>query len=197
MRFQVLTTVLLCAFLGAILFATGCTTIPVASMVKLSRIDFETTDLSVLRAAVLLPAYLRPLPDSARLLVTVERSGAPKIEKSLYLRKIDDPEAATLNVENAGDQRLYAFGLSPVSVKTLEQLRRELAATFGQKAGKRNLTLRAAANACHTKAIPNGPVPMTTYLKTAETNSFVPLVQNLDLRTLAPGQPLDIRPCRR
>lgn len=197
MRFQVFTTLLLCGFLGAVLIATGCTTMPIASMANLSRIDFETTDVSALRAAVLLPAYLRPLPDSARLVVVVKRSGAPTIENSLLLREVDDPDAATLDTEGASDKRLYAFSLSAGSARALEQLRRDVNSEPRKAGEKRSLTLKIAAKACRTTAIPNGPVRMTTYLKTAETTSFVPLVRNLDLRTLAPGQPLDIHPCPR
>lgn len=197
MRFQFLSTVLLCVFLGAILVATGCTSVPVASMAKLSRIDFDTTDISVLRAAVLLPSYLSPLPGTARLDVTVERSGAPKIERTLPLLEVDDPEAATINVEAKTGRHLYAYALSPESARTVDRLRRQLLAERRSASDKRNLTLRVAADACHTASLPAGPVPMTTYLKTAETKSFVPLVRNLDLRTLAPGQPLDIQPCPR
>jgi hypothetical protein len=197
MRFQILTALLLCVLLGATLLATGCTTIPVASMVKLSRIDFETTDLSALRAAVLLPAYMQPLPGTARLLVTVERSGTPKIEESLALHEVDDPEAATLNVESTGDRRLYAFSLSAESARTLEKLRHEVRSEPRRDGEKRNLTLKVAAKACHTNAIPDGPVPITTYLKTTETKSFVPLTRNVDLRTLVSGQPLEIQPCPR
>jgi len=196
MRFQILATLLLCAFLGIILLATGCTSIPVTSLAKLSKVDFETTDLSVLRAAVQLPSYLRPLPGSARLLVTVERSGVPKIERTLRLQEVDDPEAATINVESAVGRRLYAYALSPKAARSLEQLRSQLLA---EQSGteKRNLTLSVAADACHTAIPPDGPVPMTTYLKTTETRSFVPLIRNMDLRTLAPGQPLTIRACPR
>jgi len=44
----------------------------------------------------------------------------------------------------------------------------------------------------------SGPTLMTTYLKTSETNCYVALARDVDLRTLAAGKDVaaEIPPCR-
>ncbi|BAQ15948.1 hypothetical protein [Methyloceanibacter caenitepidi] len=196
MRFQVLTTLLLCVFLGVVLLAAGCTTVPVASMAKLSRIDFETTDLSVLRAAILLPSYLRPAPDGVWLWIAVSGDDGPKLERKLELVEVDDAEAATINVESDGARQLYAYGLSATATRALDDLRQE-ALRAKQRGTKGSLMVSVAADACSTGSVPAGPVPVNTYLKTSETKSFVPLVRNVDLRTGMPDGRLELKPCPR
>jgi len=39
-------------------------------------------------------------------------------------------------------------------------------------------------DACRSGELPNGPVYFTTYLRTAETNGYVPLARDVDLRTV-------------
>ncbi len=59
------------------------------------------------------------------------------------------------------------------------------------------MTLSIAADACHVADLPLRRLNVTTYLKAEETKSFVALVRNFDLRTLAGGKPLDLKLCPR
>ena len=43
-------------------------------------------------------------------------------------------------------------------------------------------------DACCAGALPPGPLLMTTSIKTSETNRYVTLARDVDLRTLAPGR---------
>lgn len=195
MRFEFLASLLLGVFLGLVLLGTGCTSVPVSSLMKLGRVDFETTDLSALRAAVLLPSYLRPLPGTGQLTITLDRDDGTRLQESFGLRETDDPEAALLNEEEGkSGQRLYAYALSPEAARTLSRLRTQAAATH-RPGTKQNLSLAIGAKACHVGKLPAGPLPMTSYLKTPETRSFVPLARNMDLRKLAPTKVLDLAPC--
>ena len=47
-------------------------------------------------------------------------------------------------------------------------------------------------------ALPPGPLLMTTYIKTSETNRYVTLARDVDLRTLAAGRDAaaEIAACR-
>jgi len=196
MRFQVLTTLLLCAFLGAVPLVTGCTKVPVTSISKLSRINFETTNLSVLRAAILLPSYLRPSPNGVWLQIAVSSEDGSQLKRKLELVEVDDPEAATINVESADDRQLFAYELSASGTRALDELRRK-ALEAKQQGTKGSLSVSIGADACSISSVPRGPVPVTTYLKTAETKSFVPLVRNADLRTAMPDGRLELEPCPR
>ena len=55
----------------------GCSHMPVTSMVKLARVDFETSDPAQLRAAIKLPRTLRPQPNGVTLRLAVQVGRAP------------------------------------------------------------------------------------------------------------------------
>jgi len=197
MRFQLFASMLCIAFLAMLTLTLGCTKVPVASMMKLARTDFETTDLSAVRAAVLLPSYLRPLPGTTKLVVTLGRSDGTTVEETFILRETDDAEADLLNEESKRGERIYAYALPPQAVRTLETARREAKSAPASEKGKRSLTLGVAAEACRVSRLPAGPLLITTYLKTAETRSFVPLTRDVDMRSLTPGTPLTLPLCPR
>lgn len=195
MRFQLVTTLLLVVFLCLFVLLTACGPMPVASMVKLARVDFATTNLAALRAAVLLPIALRPLPGTGQLTLVIEPGDGSKIDHSVKLLEIDDAEAAMLNQEAKAGARVYAYTLSPKALRDLEQLRGEVLAARDRAKRRPRLTLHITADACRQSRLPAGALPITTYLKTAETRSFVPLARNVDLRTLGGDKPLVLLPC--
>ena len=51
---------------------TGCGHMPVGSMAKLARVDFETSDPAQLRAAIKLPRTLRARPNGVALRISVQ-----------------------------------------------------------------------------------------------------------------------------
>ncbi len=93
MGFQFLAALLLLAFLAPFVLAGGCSKVLVTSVIKLARIDFETTDLSALRAAILMPVSLRPGPGTGRLTVAFERGDGSRHDHVFRLREIEDHES--------------------------------------------------------------------------------------------------------
>lgn len=197
MGFQLFTGLLMVAFLTPFVFASGCNKVPVTSMVRLARVDFETTDLSSVRAALLLPRTLRPMSGTGRLTVMRRHTDGSVEDHVFKLKEIEDPEVVMLNEETRGPARIYAYALPLEGLRTLERLRHDALRARNAGATGSKMTLGIAAEACHLGPKPAGPLPITTYLKTEETKSFVPLVRNIDLRTLTGGKPLDLRPCPR
>ena len=53
-----------------------------------------------------------------------------------------------------------------------------------------SISISVQPQACKTAELPEGPVYLTTFLRTAETGSYVTLARDVDLRTLAPEQAL-------
>jgi hypothetical protein len=51
---------------------------------------------------------------------------------------------------------------------------------------KGSLSISVRPDACRVAPLPDAPLPFSTYLKTAETGSYVPLVRDLDLRQFDP-----------
>src|SRR5215470_9280127 len=81
------------------LSSTGCGHMPATSMIRLARVDFETTDPAQLRAAVRLPQVLQPLPHSMVLRVTVTVGRNPPESRDFVLRELPQP------AELAGEAR--------------------------------------------------------------------------------------------
>jgi hypothetical protein len=69
----------------------GCSHMPVTSMVKLARIDFETSDPAQLRAAIKLPRMLRPQPNGVALRIAVQVGRAPEEARDFMLRELPEP----------------------------------------------------------------------------------------------------------
>src|SRR3954470_7089354 len=83
----------------------GCSHMPLTSMVKLARVDFETSDPSQLRAAIKLPRTLRPLPNRIRLRIAVRVGRAPEEAQEFVLRELSTP--AELAREASADSQIY------------------------------------------------------------------------------------------
>ena len=163
--------------LSLLTLLSACATIPIGSLVQLSRVDVMTTDLAQLRAAVWLPAELQPLPDAARLSVIVTRQGFPDDTLDLGLVASTDPADADAFPPSKGHYLVY--GLAPADQARLDTVRAILA---DRQPG--SMTLGVGVRAfCRTGTIPAGPLLASSYVRTAETAAYVPLLMRFDLRS--------------
>jgi len=179
------------ALLALCLLLGGCGHVPLTSLVKLARIDFQNTDPAQLRVAVELPPVLRPLPRGITLRITVkagrwqesQKQGSQDEVRDFMLREL--PAPAEIVRDNASDTRVYAYRLDEADVVRLTAFRTELMARkrAGQVGG---ISISVVPRACKTAELPDGPIYFTAYLKTAETVDYVTLARDLDLRSLIP-----------
>lgn len=169
--------------LGFLALAGGCSHMPVTSMVRLARVDFETTDPALLRAAVKLPASVRPRAVTLR--IGVKLAGAAEEVLDFRLVEISDPaELLSLRDEIETGAHIFAYRLEPGEAARLALFREQLKAkqkAAGSRGG--SLSINIAAQGCHSGELP-AKVMLTTYLRTGETKSFVPLTRDVDLRTV-------------
>ncbi|WP_315703929.1 MULTISPECIES: hypothetical protein [unclassified Bradyrhizobium] len=174
--------------------ATGCSHMPVTSMVKLARVDFQTSDPAQLRAAVKLPISLRPLPGGVVLRIVVRRRGAAEEQREFVLRELAEPAALAREAEAA--TRIYAYRLDEADAAKLLAFRAELMERKSAGGGG-SVTISIAPKACKTFELPEGPIYVTTYLRTAETVEYVTLARDVDLRSLASDHPIvDVPRCQ-
>jgi hypothetical protein len=179
MRYLLFWPAFACLGLGA------CGHMPVTSLVKLARIDFETSDVAQLRAAVKLPVALRPRSVVLRIAVTVGRSGAET--RDFALREL--PEPGELARESGGEARVHAYRIDDPDLARLSAFRSELIAR--KSAGRGGaISISVLPQACKSGELPDGPLYFTTYLRTAETVDYVTLARDVDLRTLVAGRSL-------
>ena len=109
-----------CPALVALLLA-GCGHMPVTSMVKLARVDFETSDPAQLRAAIKLPRSLRPLPNGMRLRIAVRVGRAPEEVRDFVLRELLSP--GELLREATADSHIYAYRIDDADLPRLAAFR--------------------------------------------------------------------------
>src|SRR5215510_14053450 len=162
---------------------SGCGHMPVTSMVKLARVDFETSDPAQLRAAIKLPRELRTRPNGVSLRIAVRVGRAPEEAREFLLRELPPP--AELAREAGADSHIFAYRIDDADLPRLTAFRTELIAK--KSSGQRgSITISVQPQACKAAELPDGPVYLTTYLQTAETGSYVTLARDVDLRTIAP-----------
>lgn len=169
--------------LGFLLAAGGCSHMPVTSMVKLARVDFETTETALLRAAVKLPANVRPRTVTLR--IGVKLTGGSEDTQDFKLTEVSDPaELISMRDEIEPGTHIFAYRLEPAEAMRLTLFREQLKAKQ-KAAGSRGGSLSIAINAqgCHIGELP-AKVLLTTYLRTGETKTYVALTRDVDLRTV-------------
>ncbi|MBI5319582.1 hypothetical protein [Bradyrhizobium sp.] len=161
----------------------GCGHMPVTSMVKLARVDFETSDPAQLRAAIKLPRALRPRPNGVSLRIAVRVGRAPEEARDFVLREL--PAPSELAREAGADSHVFAYRIDEADLPRLTAFRTELIAK--KSSGERgSISISVQPQACRASELPDGPVHLTSYLRTAETGAYVTLARDVDLRTLAP-----------
>lgn len=172
----------------------GCGHVPLRSIPKLMKIDFDTTALQDLRAAVLVPAQLRPAPKGVTMTVTALPATGGKHERIYALEPVTDAaELAQLPPHDAGKMRLIAYRLNPRDAAQLDVFRQEMKMVAKQNGQKNKGSLGISADkVCHTETLPQGPLYMTSYLKTSETGEYVVAAKDVDLREMAATHKIDL-----
>jgi hypothetical protein len=188
------------AGLGLLLAAAlgGCTTMPVTSMVQLARVDLSSTDPAQLRAAIKLPTTLRLRPQGNALRVAVKLRNGEEEAQEFALQPIDPSELAALQSERDARTHISAYRIDPAELSRVTAFRDRLKSrqqATGSSGGA--ITIAVRPQACRAGPLPDGTIPFTTYLRTQETGSYVPLARDVDLRGLAPATSLPtlIPPC--
>jgi hypothetical protein len=162
----------------------GCSHMPVTSMVKLARVDFETSDPAQLRAAIKLPRTLRPRPNGVALRIAVQVGRAPEEARDFMLLEL--PEPAELTREASPGSHIFAYRIDDSDLARLAAFRAELIAKKGS-GQKGSISISVRPQACKADELADGPVYFTTYLRTAETKDFVALARDVDLRSIVPN----------
>lgn len=177
----------------------ACGHVPLSSIPSLMKIDFKTTNLADLRATILIPNEIRPLPGTAKLTIKVT-GGAGAHERQAPLEEVTDRvELATLPRPVAPGMRAIAYRLAPTEAARLSAFRAEMLAEHTAP-GRRTLTIGVGVDKfCNSAPLRDGPAPMTSYLRTTETRDYVVLTRDVDLKKLATENGVDpekaLTPC--
>ncbi|MEO0382276.1 MAG: hypothetical protein AAF234_01880 [Pseudomonadota bacterium] len=179
---------LISASLGAataLALLSGCSHVPVMSIPALAAIDFETTQFSVLRAAITMPAALVPQPEGVRLNVNLTIEGVVAEERS-YVLVGQDVASLQSDLPEAGRGRhTFVYALSVEDQRGMDAIRRAIeVAEANQQSGSLGVSI-SVEDMCAASSPPEGPLRVDIFLKTSETNRFVRTLDGFDLREIS------------
>lgn len=166
---------------AAALMLAGCSAVPLTSIPPLARIDARTTDLSMLRVAVQLPDAWRPRSGGVKLDVVTKVAGETETKTSFAMMEMSEARDRAGLPAPAQGSSTYAYRLSQNDAARFEALRASMIEQ-GKKGKRGSMGLGVAAREfCRANPAPQASLPVTIYLMTSETKSFVPVVRDLDL----------------
>jgi hypothetical protein len=133
---------------------------------------------------------VQPRPQGVALRIGVKLSSGYEEFQDFLLREVSDPaDIVALYRELDPNTHVFAYRLDQTEVARIiafrDALKRRQEANRGRGGA---LTIAIRPDACRTADLARRPVYLTTYLRTAETGSYVPLARDVDLHTIAPGR---------
>jgi hypothetical protein len=169
----------LCLIMSCVL--AGCGHVPLASLPKLSQVDIRTTQLAALRAGISLPAEIRPLPGGITMTMVALPKDGGRHERKVVLEEVSDPkELAQLPSVAAPGRRFTVYRLSEADAARIGAFRQEMF-VGPHNGGNRGSLALMAEKACRLGELSGKTIPMTSYLKTSETQNYVLLTRDVDL----------------
>lgn len=174
---------LLPAFLAFALAA--CSHMPVSTMWALRNLDAQSLEPALLRAAIRIPDRLQLQPGGVKLEVGWRREGREGENKlSFVLRETTAPaDTASLAPERKPGARIYAYRVDPADIPRIRTLQAEAREEKQKNPGRTHGTLGISADACRTGDLPDGPLLMTTFLRTDAERGYLVLLKDIDLRS--------------
>ncbi|WP_425090706.1 hypothetical protein [Tropicimonas sp. S265A] len=179
--------------LAASVIAAGCGSVAPTGMLAAARLDPLTTPPGKISVAVRVPTQVRLAEGDAGLYLAFapdDPQQAAPIATTVPLRVLADtsgPRAAT------SEDVVYVFGFSPDAAAEIAATQAEITALReGGVMGTGTLSV-AITGGCLTAPLPEGALPVATWLRTDPANGFVPLTRSTDMRDMLTGTRLP--PC--
>ncbi|OYU48713.1 MAG: hypothetical protein CFE31_09715 [Rhizobiales bacterium PAR1] len=167
----------LCAFSASIVLS-GCGHVPVTSLLAMSRINFETTDIAAMRAALRIPTAYQAREN--RMIVEITQEGKPPHRSEFALERVTSAsELSLIGSEKRAGTELVVYKLPDPMVAKFEEMRTEARKAKEEKR-KGSLTIKLEPDFCYVAEPPKGSLVFSTYLRTSETRSYVAVLQDLD-----------------
>lgn len=170
--------------LPLVLLLGSCSHMPVSTMWALRSFDASTVDPATLRAAVRIPEGFEPRARGVTLKVGWRRESAEAHEATFVLKETTAAEdAAPLTGEKKAGARIYAYRVDPADYAEIRARQRQFLEEKARNPGKTQGSFGVAADACRRAEFPEGPLLMTTFLRTQPSGAYLTLLKDVDLRT--------------
>ena len=163
----------------------GCLTTPVSSMVKLSRLTPLDANPADMRFAVRSPHYLRVRNGDISVVISFN-TGDPSTSFVETYRPIVNENALpgqgiSIGAQDGSRLAIAQFSEADSASMASAQMRvKELRAKGVDGQG----SFAVGATGCTQDAVPDGPVLLTTWLRTTPSEDFFVLTRNINLRNV-------------
>lgn len=179
--------------------ASGCLSTPPSSMIRLTRLSPLDADPAQIRIAVIHDRMLRVREGDVTLKLTYKPDGKGPSFDERYKPVVSASQAPPMELASQleKDRALTVLHLSDRDAAHMRQAQ-SLIKAYKESGGDGSGSLAAGVEGCRDAAIPEGPVLVSTYLKTADDDTFFALVRNQDMRKLLAKRGVDIadmEPC--
>jgi len=172
---------------------SACGHVPVTSLLKLSSVDLLTIDPANISVAVLMPPGVRVRENGSKLAISSKNTGDSSLDRNQEFVLAGTDFSAGVPGHHglptpAGGQSLSLFMIAGEDLVRMRLLQREIA---GQKARNPDAVkgaLSVSAAGCLTGSLPNGPLPVTTFMRTARSEPFIVLTRAIDLKSVIPPE---------
>ena len=188
------------SFIGVLgaLMLSACTHVPLGSMVQLSKIDMEKTDMSGLRVALLAPDALDFPEGDAKLTVhLVSRTDAMDVRQEYALAtEPQQPVPPEIAKAMKSGQRVHFFQLAPRDVQAFSGFQKVISDAKARGGSGGSLQIAVGAKGCLTRGL-SGSLKLSAFLKTSELDQYLVLLKDVDPAEFAGGEKAsrELLPC--
>ena len=166
------------------LFLAGCTSMPLTSMYKLSRIDPMEADPAQIKVAVRADEAIGIGKGDAQIEFKFDaEDNSLNIDEIYLIEVVRDPVVqGDLYADKKPDESITILGLTASDAERMKQLQLEMAPfRNGDVEGSGSLRVNLNGMCLHSK-LPPGEVQLDLFLQTSEQDGFFLMAKNLDMR---------------
>ncbi len=165
----------------ALILLSACGHTPISSMVKLRNFDPATTDVNQLSVAVDLPHAYRVRKDGVTMTLELKKKDGSETKKETFIltTSLNSEDKLLLAKISEPGRQIIAYRIRPSDIKRFNALRKFTIENRPSKLWEGSFSV--GANACRINNDEPQTLPVTLYLKTSETKSFIPFIVNADL----------------
>lgn len=167
-----------------LMFTASCGTMPVSSIYKLRNFDIKTTNLAKFHAAVRIPQSLAIRQQGVKIDLGFKSEKAKiKFTEHIVMQQIDSLPSQALDDAQKSGHKIFIFKLNDSDAQKMRAVRsriNRLAKKHEDGVGSLSIDVET----CKRGALPDGPLYLSTYLKSAELEDFVVMVNNVDLKKI-------------
>lgn len=166
------------------LFLAGCTSMPLTSMYKLSRMDPMEADPAQIKVAVRADEAIGIGKGDAQIEFKFDAEDGSLSIDEIYLIEMDrDPIVyGALYTDKKPGESITVLSLTPGDAERMKQLQLEMAQfRKGDVKGSGSLRVNLNGMCLNSKMLP-GEVQLDLFLQTSEQEGFFVMAKNLDMR---------------